>query len=72
MRLIKLLVLKKSIEEHRDAMYELVKEKGLSDPKIIKVSQQLDKKILEWQKMFTMKKNLKQSQLISQKRTDLQ
>ncbi|PEK98847.1 aspartyl-phosphate phosphatase Spo0E family protein [Bacillus sp. AFS017336] len=56
MRLRKLLVLNKSIDEQRDAMYELVKEKGLSDPQIIKVSQQLDRKIIKWQKLILVKK----------------
>lgn len=43
--------LSKNIADYRLDMYELVKSKGLSDPDVIKISQQLDKKILMIQKI---------------------
>jgi hypothetical protein len=38
------------IDDYRLSMYELAKNKGLSDPEVIKISQQLDKKIfvIKW------------------------
>ena len=52
----KLLALRKSIDKHRHDMYELAKEKGLSDPQIIKISQQLDREIIMWQKLVLVQK----------------
>ncbi|MEI4828966.1 aspartyl-phosphate phosphatase Spo0E family protein [Bacillus sp. FJAT-53711] len=52
----KLLALNKSIDEHRYDMYELAKEKGLLDPQIIKISQQLDREIIIWQKSVLVQK----------------
>jgi hypothetical protein len=43
--------LSKNIADYRLDMYELVKSKGLSDPDVIKISQQLDKEILMIQKI---------------------
>ena len=56
MILSKLLALGKSIDEHRHDMYELAKEKGLSDPQTIKISQQLDREIIMWQKLVLVQK----------------
>jgi hypothetical protein len=42
--------LSKSISNDRLDMYELAKNKGFSDPDVIKISQQLDLKILTIQK----------------------
>jgi hypothetical protein len=39
-----------SINKHRQDMYQLAKNKGLSDPDVIKYSQQLDEKIMMLQK----------------------
>ncbi len=44
--------LSKSIDDYRLDMYELAKNKGLSDPDIIKISHQLDRKIILLQKML--------------------
>ncbi|WP_440602764.1 aspartyl-phosphate phosphatase Spo0E family protein [Bacillus sp. GB_SG_008] len=52
----KLLALNKSIDEHRHDMYEFAKEKSLSDPQIIKISQQLDREIIIWQKSVLVQK----------------
>jgi hypothetical protein len=46
------LELRKSIDNYRLNMYELVRNKGLSDPDVIKISQQLDKKIFMLQKVM--------------------
>lgn len=50
MILKKVLDLSKSIHEYRQAMYELVKNKGTSDPSVVRISQQLDGKITLLQK----------------------
>ncbi|MFS0599270.1 aspartyl-phosphate phosphatase Spo0E family protein [Peribacillus frigoritolerans] len=42
--------LSKCIANDRSDMYELAKNKGFSDPDVIKLSQQLDSKILTIQK----------------------
>ncbi|WP_397443902.1 aspartyl-phosphate phosphatase Spo0E family protein [Peribacillus aracenensis] len=42
--------LKESIEAYRLIMYKLAKKNGLSDSHVIKISQQLDKKINMFQK----------------------
>ncbi|MFC6604445.1 Spo0E family sporulation regulatory protein-aspartic acid phosphatase [Ectobacillus funiculus] len=44
--------LSKSIDDYRLDMYELAKNKGLSDPDVIKISYQLDRKIILLQKML--------------------
>lgn len=44
--------LEESINEYRQSMYELTKKKCLTDPYVIKISQQLDKKIIMIQKIF--------------------
>ena len=44
--------LSKSIGDYRLDMYELAKKKGLSDPDVIKISDQLDRKIIMLQKMI--------------------
>lgn len=41
----------KSINDCRLDMYELAKKKGFTDPDVIKISDQLDKKIIMLQKM---------------------
>ncbi|WP_078409875.1 aspartyl-phosphate phosphatase Spo0E family protein [Priestia abyssalis] len=41
-----------SIEEDRQNMYELVKNKGISHSEVIKISQQLDRKIAMLQKII--------------------
>ena len=42
--------LRNSIDECRKRMYELAREKGTSDPDVVKISQQLDNKIMMLQK----------------------
>jgi hypothetical protein len=55
---IKLMILKsaldlsKSINEYRQDMYELAKNKGISDPGFIQISQRLDEKIIMLQKII--------------------
>ena len=44
--------IEKSINEYRLSMYELTKKNGLTDPYVIKISQQLDKKIIMMQKLI--------------------
>ena len=51
MILRKALDLSKSIDNHRLDLYELVKKKGFSNPDVIKMSQQLDKKIVMLQRI---------------------
>ena len=46
------LELSKGIENDRLDMYELIKNKGLSNPDVINISQQLDKKITLLQEMM--------------------
>ncbi|MGE7763091.1 Spo0E family sporulation regulatory protein-aspartic acid phosphatase [Peribacillus sp. NPDC097895] len=41
-----------SQEEYRQEMFKLAGKKGLSDPQIIKISQQLDGEIVMWQKII--------------------
>ncbi|MBA9025566.1 aspartyl-phosphate phosphatase Spo0E family protein [Peribacillus huizhouensis] len=45
-----ILDLKKSIDEDRLVMYELAKNKALSDFDVIKISQRIDRKIIMVQK----------------------
>ncbi|WP_255822063.1 Spo0E family sporulation regulatory protein-aspartic acid phosphatase [Domibacillus sp. PGB-M46] len=45
--------LRKSIEEDRYDMYKLAKNTDFSDPGILKISQQLDKKIILMQKLIS-------------------
>ena len=47
----KVFVLSESINKKRKVMYELAGEKGYTDPRVIKISQQLDKEIFKWQKL---------------------
>jgi len=42
----------KSINECRLEMYELASNKGFSEPEVIKISHQLDRKIIMLQKMM--------------------
>ncbi|MFP3126571.1 aspartyl-phosphate phosphatase Spo0E family protein [Ectobacillus funiculus] len=44
--------LSKDIDKQRLDMYDLAKSKGLSDSAVIKMSQQLDRKIIKLQKMM--------------------
>ena len=44
--------LSKSIDDYRSDMSKLAKEKGLSDPDVIKISDQLDRKIIMLQKII--------------------
>lgn len=44
--------LSKSIDDYRKDMYELAKNKGISDPDVIKISHQLDEKITMLQKII--------------------
>jgi hypothetical protein len=46
------LALRESIDEYRQRMYELAKKKGISDPHVVKISQQLDGKIIMLQKIM--------------------
>jgi hypothetical protein len=41
-----------SIGEYRQRMYELAKKKGISDPQVLKISKQLDRKIMMLQKIM--------------------
>lgn len=52
MILKKVLDLSKSIHEYRQDMYELVKNKGISDPDVVRISQQLDGEITILQKII--------------------
>jgi len=51
MILRKALDLSNSIDHHRLDLYELTKKKGSSNPDVIKMSQQLDKKIVMLQRI---------------------
>lgn len=44
--------LSESIDNYRIDMYKLVKDKGFSHPDVIKISHQLDRKIIMLQKMI--------------------
>lgn len=46
------LELSKSINEDRRIMHEAVQNKGMADPEVRKISQQLDRKIIMLQKMM--------------------
>ncbi|MGZ9818076.1 aspartyl-phosphate phosphatase Spo0E family protein [Peribacillus simplex] len=52
MILRKVLALRKNIGEYRQEMFKLAGKKGLSDPQVIKISQQLDGEIVMWQKII--------------------
>lgn len=52
MALKKVLDLSRGIDNCRMAMYELAKDKELSDPAVVKISQQLDRKIMKLQKLM--------------------
>ncbi|MEH7117140.1 aspartyl-phosphate phosphatase Spo0E family protein [Neobacillus vireti] len=52
MILKKALYLSKSIDKQRLAMYELIKREGLSNPEVIKLSQQLERKIILLQNLM--------------------
>lgn len=45
--------LSKSIDAYRKDMYELAKNKGISDPDVIKISHQLEEKITMLQKIIS-------------------
>ncbi|WP_227937802.1 aspartyl-phosphate phosphatase Spo0E family protein [Alkalihalobacillus deserti] len=44
--------LKKSIKDYRQGMYELARNKDISDPDVIKISKQLDREMIMLQKMI--------------------
>jgi len=44
--------LNKNIENYRRDMYELVKNKDISDPDVIRISHRLDEEILVFQKIL--------------------
>lgn len=44
--------LNKNIENYRRDMYELVKNKDISDPDVIRISHRLDEEILFFQKIM--------------------
>lgn len=46
------LILKSAIDEYRQNMHKLAKEKGVLDPEVIKISQELDMKIVILQKVL--------------------
>ncbi|MFD4819895.1 Spo0E family sporulation regulatory protein-aspartic acid phosphatase [Peribacillus butanolivorans] len=52
MNLKDLHVLRESINEDRHSMYKLAEKRGISDSQVIKVSQQLDRKIILIQKVI--------------------
>lgn len=45
--------LKRSIDENRRNMYELASNNGISDPEVVKVSQELDGKIIILQNLLS-------------------
>ncbi|MGM0878636.1 MAG: aspartyl-phosphate phosphatase Spo0E family protein [Bacillota bacterium] len=47
-----ILDLSQCINKYRQDMYELARNKGLSDPDVIKVSQKLDEEIIKLQKII--------------------
>ncbi|MFJ7308859.1 Spo0E family sporulation regulatory protein-aspartic acid phosphatase [Peribacillus frigoritolerans] len=48
----KILDLRKRIEGNRQKMYVLAMNKGVADPETIKISQELDRQILSFQKIL--------------------
>lgn len=44
--------LKINIEECRNDMYELANKKGINNPEVLKISQELDKKIITMQNLL--------------------
>jgi len=44
--------LRKDIREHRNDLYVLAKSKGLSNPEVFKISQQIDEEIFLLQKII--------------------
>ncbi|MEW9673713.1 Spo0E family sporulation regulatory protein-aspartic acid phosphatase [Ammoniphilus sp. 3BR4] len=49
--MMKLVNLKHKLENEREIMHELALKKGLSDPEVVKVSQEIDQLVLNLQKM---------------------
>lgn len=49
---MKILDLINSIREYRKDMYDVAKNKGISHPDVLKISQQLDKKIILFQSLY--------------------
>jgi Spo0E like sporulation regulatory protein len=47
-----ILDLDQCISKHRQDMYELARNKGISDPDVIKISQKLDEDIIKLQKII--------------------
>jgi Spo0E like sporulation regulatory protein len=45
------LELSKSIDHYRQDLYELARDKGFSDPGVVKISQELDEKIFKLQEI---------------------
>lgn len=45
--------LSRSIEEYRRDMYDLARSKGIYDPGVIRISQELDGKIIELQRILS-------------------
>ena len=52
MILRKVLDLRKNIGEYRQELVKLAGKKDLTDPQVIKISQQLDGEIVMWQKII--------------------
>ncbi|MED1466791.1 aspartyl-phosphate phosphatase Spo0E family protein [Bacillus salipaludis] len=57
--------LSKSINKYRQDMYELAKNKGISDPGVIQISQRLDEKIIMIQKMISDFRSVQRNIFIS-------
>jgi hypothetical protein len=47
-----ILDLNQCINKHRQDMYELARNKGISDPDVIKISEKLDEDIIKLQKII--------------------
>ncbi|QIZ06665.1 aspartyl-phosphate phosphatase Spo0E family protein [Priestia megaterium] len=61
--------LRETIDEFLQSMYELAKKKGISDPRVIKISQQLDGKIMMLQNIMMLQKIIYHSQSLSTAKT---
>lgn len=56
--------LSQSIKEHRQDMYKLAENKGMSDPEVIQISQQLDGQIIKLQKIMCELDSYRQEHLL--------
>lgn len=54
MVLFQLVNLSNQIENGREIMHSLAGQKGLKDPNVLKVSQQLDENIVSYQRLLTL------------------